>query len=91
MLPRRRFRFLPVRLVMRDPFRSDQRIARVTAPLLIMHGARDPTIPIVLASACSRSRMSRNNSSGFPKAATTISDNYGAIETARQFIGASTG
>ena len=41
-------RFVPVRWLMRDPFRSDQRIARVTAPLLIMHGERDPTIPIGL-------------------------------------------
>ena len=32
---------------MRDPFRSDLRIARVKARLLVMHGARDATIPIV--------------------------------------------
>src|ERR1700682_3196621 len=31
------FPFLPVRWLIRDQFRSDQRIARVTAPLLIMH------------------------------------------------------
>ncbi len=31
---------------MRDPFHSDQRIGRVKAPLLFMHGARDRTIPI---------------------------------------------
>ena len=35
------FRFVPVRWLMRDPFRSDARIGRVTAPLLIMHGERD--------------------------------------------------
>src|ERR1700716_2942383 len=40
------FPIFPVRLVIRDPFHSDRRIARVTAPLLIMHGARDPTIRI---------------------------------------------
>jgi fermentation-respiration switch protein FrsA (DUF1100 family) len=40
------FPFVPVRLLMRDPFHSDERIARVTAPLLIVHGAQDPTIPI---------------------------------------------
>src|ERR1700694_5694656 len=38
------FPIFPIRLVIRDPFRSDQRIARVTVPILIMHGARDPTI-----------------------------------------------
>src|SRR6266567_1297545 len=40
------FRFAPVPLLMRDPFRSDQRIARVTMPLLIMHGTDDPLISI---------------------------------------------
>jgi fermentation-respiration switch protein FrsA (DUF1100 family) len=38
--------FLPVRLLMRDPFRSDERIARVTVPVLIMHGERDAVVPI---------------------------------------------
>ena len=33
-------RFMPVRLVMRDQFHSDQRIARVKVPLLVMHGAQ---------------------------------------------------
>ena len=32
------FRFLPVRLLMKDQFRSDLRIAGVTAPLLFLHG-----------------------------------------------------
>src|ERR1700722_15280387 len=40
------FRIAPVPWLMMDQFRSDERIARVTAPLLIMHGARDSTIPI---------------------------------------------
>ena len=34
------FPIFPVRLAMKDPFHSDRRIARVKAPLLIMHGAR---------------------------------------------------
>src|SRR6202035_1398059 len=42
------FPIFPVRLVLKDPFHSDRRIARVKVPLLVMHGARDPTIPIAL-------------------------------------------
>ena len=38
--------FLPVRLLMKDPFRSDTRIGKVTAPLLVLHGARDGVVPI---------------------------------------------
>jgi fermentation-respiration switch protein FrsA (DUF1100 family) len=40
--------FLPVRFLMKDPFYSDRRIAKVTAPVLILHGARDSIVPIGL-------------------------------------------
>ena len=40
------FWFAPVRLLMRDEFRSDQRIGQVMVPLLVMHGELDPTIPV---------------------------------------------
>lgn len=38
--------FAPVRLLMKDQFRSDLRIGKVTAPVLILHGERDNVIPI---------------------------------------------
>jgi fermentation-respiration switch protein FrsA (DUF1100 family) len=38
--------FVPVRLLMRDQFRSDLRIGQVQAPVLIVHGARDGVIPV---------------------------------------------
>jgi fermentation-respiration switch protein FrsA (DUF1100 family) len=38
--------FVPVRLLMHDQFRSDERIAAVTAPVMILHGARDAVVPI---------------------------------------------
>jgi hypothetical protein len=38
--------FVPVRLLMKDQFRSDERIGRVTVPVLVMHGARDNVVPI---------------------------------------------
>jgi fermentation-respiration switch protein FrsA (DUF1100 family) len=37
--------FIPVSLLMKDQFRSDARIGRVTAPILILHGMRDNIIP----------------------------------------------
>ncbi|MBL8590297.1 MAG: alpha/beta hydrolase [Methylobacteriaceae bacterium] len=36
----------PVRLLMRDPFRTDLALAAVRAPALILHGARDPVTPV---------------------------------------------
>ena len=38
----RRFRSSRCAWSMKDPFHSDRRIAQVKAPLLVMHGARDP-------------------------------------------------
>ena len=44
----RRYWYLPVRLLMKDQFRSDRRIKKVTAPLLILHGAHDRVIPFAM-------------------------------------------
>ncbi len=38
--------FVPVRWLMKDQFRSDLRIGKVTVPVLIVHGDRDTVIPI---------------------------------------------
>jgi uncharacterized protein len=44
----KRYWYLPVRLLMKDQFRSDERIGKVTAPLLILHGVRDDTVPYAM-------------------------------------------
>ena len=38
--------FVPVRALLRDPFRNDLLIAQVKAPTLIVHGTTDPVVPI---------------------------------------------
>ena len=63
------FWMFPVRALMRDAFRSDERIARVFAPLLIVHGARDDAVPIRLAEKLSRSPTSRKTSFAWKGAA----------------------
>jgi uncharacterized protein len=42
----RRYPFFPVRLLMRNPFESVQRIRRVRAPILFLHSPEDAVIPI---------------------------------------------
>ena len=42
----RAYPFLPVRLLMKDQFRSDERIGKIKAPLLVLHGALDRVIPL---------------------------------------------
>jgi uncharacterized protein len=81
------FWFVPVRLLMRDLFHSDQRIARVTVPLLVMHGTNDLAIPIafgerLFALAHEPKRFIRMVGGGHDDL-----DQYGAIEAARDFIG----
>jgi uncharacterized protein len=82
------FWIFPVRLVMRDPFHSDERIARVTAPLLIMHGALDPTIPIRFGERLFALAHEPKQFVRFPEGGHNDLDSFGAIETARRFINA---
>jgi fermentation-respiration switch protein FrsA (DUF1100 family) len=85
------FPILPVRRLISDQFRSDERIARVTAPLLIMHGARDATIPIGFGERLFALAHEPKQLVRFPDGGHNDLDDYGAIETARHFIGASRG
>jgi uncharacterized protein len=38
--------FVPVRALLRDPFHNDMLIAKVSAPTLMVHGTKDPVVPI---------------------------------------------
>jgi uncharacterized protein len=40
--------YLPVSLLMKDQFRSDARIRKVTAPVMIMHGVHDRVVPYAM-------------------------------------------
>jgi fermentation-respiration switch protein FrsA (DUF1100 family) len=40
--------FVPVRLLMKDQFRSDLRASKVTAPVLVVHGENDTIVPMTL-------------------------------------------
>jgi uncharacterized protein len=85
------FPFLPVRWLIRDQFRSDQRIARVTAPLLIMHGVHDATIPISLGERLFAIAHGPKQFVRFPEGSHNDLGNHGAIETARHFMNAAKG
>ncbi|MET4803328.1 alpha/beta hydrolase [Bradyrhizobium sp. LB11.1] len=85
------FRFAPVRLLMRDQFRSDERIARVTVPLLIMHGTNDPAIPIGFGERLFALAREPKKLVRFPGGGHENLDDFGALETAREFINAPKG
>jgi fermentation-respiration switch protein FrsA (DUF1100 family) len=78
--------YLPARLLLKDRFASDTRIPHVTAPLLIMHGTEDTTIPITFGE---RLFGLAHEPKRFVRLVGARHDNlgsFGATETARQFI-----
>jgi fermentation-respiration switch protein FrsA (DUF1100 family) len=80
------FWFAPVRLLIRDQFRSDERIARVKAPLLVMHGALDPTIPVAFGERLFGLANEPKRFVRLARGGHNDLDNFGAIEIARNFI-----
>lgn len=78
--------FLPVRLLMKDQFRSDQRIRNVAAPVLILHGEADRIVPIhygerLLAMIPGKKLMVR-----FPGGEHVDLDRHGAMDVALKFL-----
>jgi fermentation-respiration switch protein FrsA (DUF1100 family) len=83
------FRFVPVRLLIRDPLHSDERIARVTVPLLIVHGAQDRTIPIVFGERLFALAHEPKQFIRIPAGGHDDLGNFGMAEIARRFINGS--
>jgi uncharacterized protein len=81
-----RYWFVPVRLLMKDQFRSDLRIGKVTAPVLVLHGDRDDIVPIAMAE---RLYGLINTPKRFVRFAGIGHNDLGtqAVEAAKQFIG----
>jgi len=78
--------FLPVRALIKDTFRSDLRIARVTAPVLVLHGERDRVVPIrfgerLYVLAKPPKRMVR-----FPQGTHVDLDDHGAVDAVKKFL-----
>jgi fermentation-respiration switch protein FrsA (DUF1100 family) len=82
------FPFFPVRYLIKDSFPSDEWISGVTAPLLIMHGARDQTIPIRFGERLFALAHEPKQFVRFDQGGHNDLGNFGAMETARQFIAA---
>jgi uncharacterized protein len=80
------FPFVPVRWLMLDQFRSDERIARVDAPLLFMHGTDDTVVPIRFGERLFTLAHEPKLFARFPGGGHDNLDYYSAIEIARQFI-----
>ncbi|MGB7258583.1 MAG: alpha/beta hydrolase [Pseudolabrys sp.] len=78
--------FAPVRWLMKDSFRSDERIVKMAAPLLVLHGEQDSIVPIafgerLFALAREPKRMVR-----FPLGGHVNLDQFGALDAVQAFL-----
>jgi fermentation-respiration switch protein FrsA (DUF1100 family) len=78
--------FLPVHLLMKDPFRSDLRIGRVTAPLLVMHGRQDGVVPFAQGRALYDMATAPKRFADAPDANHVDLPRFGSLRLAREFI-----
>lgn len=80
------FRFVPVRLLMRDQFRSDLRISRVKVPLLVLHGTNDLAISIAFGERLFALAHEPKQFVRFAGGGHDNLDAFGAIEKVKRFI-----
>jgi fermentation-respiration switch protein FrsA (DUF1100 family) len=83
----RTYWYLPVRLLMKDQFRSDQRIGKVTAPVLILHGERDQVVPIAFGERLFSLANEPKRFVRYAEGHHVNLDQYGALDAVRSFIG----
>jgi uncharacterized protein len=67
-----RYPFVPIRLLLKDQFRSDLRISHVTAPVLVLHGELDDIIPIQYGRRLYELAHNPKRFMSFPKGGTLI-------------------
>jgi uncharacterized protein len=79
--------FVPVRWLMKDQFRSDLAIAKVTVPVLVLHGERDRVVPIALGERLYALINAPKRFVRFPGAGHNDLGAYGALEAAKRFFG----
>jgi fermentation-respiration switch protein FrsA (DUF1100 family) len=82
----RTYWFLPVALLMKDPFRSDTRIGKLAVPLLMLHGVRDGVVPIALGERLFALANEPKRIVRFADGGHVDLDRYGALDAVRTFI-----
>lgn len=81
-----KFPFLPVRWLMLDHYRSDQRIVSVKAPVLILHGEKDSVVPVELGRRLFALASEPKRFVAFPQGTHVDLDAQGATAVAKDFI-----
>ena len=82
----RRYWFVPVRWLMKDQFRSDLRVGKVAAPVLVLHGERDAVVPIALGERLYALINAPKRFVRFPGAGHNDLGANGAVAAAKTFL-----
>ena len=76
----------PVRWLMKDQYRSDERIGKVDAPVLVLHGALDRVVPIAYGEKLYALAREPKKFVRFVRGGHEDLNDYGAVEAAREFL-----
>ena len=82
-----RYWYMPVSLLMKDQFHSDRRIAKITAPLLILHGVRDQVVPYAMGERMFELANKPKYIVRFLDAGHEDLDEHGALDAVARFLG----
>ncbi len=85
-LAARIFPIVPVRLLMKDQFRSDEKISEVRVPVLVMHGVRDDVIPIAFGEQVYKLVRGPKKFVRFPDGGHIELDALGATDAVHAFL-----
>ena len=78
--------YIPVRMLLRDRFASIEKIAEVKAPVLIVHGEDDRTIPVVIGRSLFAAAREPKQGLWIPQAGHVNLYDFGASEAIVAFI-----
>jgi fermentation-respiration switch protein FrsA (DUF1100 family) len=78
--------YVPIALLMKDQFRSDQVIGKVRAPLLVLHGERDSVIPFSQGQALYELANPPKRFIRFPEGNHENLPAYGSVPEIRRFL-----
>lgn len=78
--------FVPVRLLLKDRFRSDLRVAKVKAPVLILHGVQDRVVPFRYGERLFSLIPGEKKLVKFDDGDHNDLDRFGATKTAMEFL-----
>ena len=81
-----RYWFLPVRLLMKDQFRSDERIQNVTAPVLILHGRNHHVVPYAMGERMFDHTAAKRHIVRFLDGGHEDLDRHGALHAVGRFL-----